>query len=296
MENDNKIKGITEMDFLFFDALSVRVGDNWRGSDLTDFFKSFCEETQSYPIKERNGNGSYSHTIEFETEYGIIMASYGGSVENMGVLLETKGQGNSELLANFINNCVGSETWALTRADVTLDFDGGDEEFIRVKDELIHYSMAKNVKSFPSAGDWVTPFAGRTQYAGSKDSESRFRLYEKTYEQWKKGNKDYPANVLRLEWQYRPKRKKAHIKRLEPYHVLSFHKNAMGFFARLSGMAIAPTKVPKPAIKTAEERFYHMMKQYDAVIDQLVSEVGYAGLARMARKRFITNTMLRKRR
>lgn len=283
------------MDFLFFDALSVRVGEDWKGDDLKYFFKSFCEETQSYPIKERNGNGSYSHTIEFETEHGIIMASYGGSVENMGVLFETKGQANSEMLADFINNCVGSETWSLTRADVTLDFSGGDEDFLRVKDDLIAYSMQKGVKSFPCAGDWVTPEAGRTQYAGSKDSESRFRLYEKTYEQWKRGNKDYPERVLRLEWQYRPKRKKAHIRRLEPSHVLSFHKNAMGFMNTLSGLAIAPTKVPKPEIKTAEERFYHMMKQYDAVIDQLVSEVGYAGLVRLARKRYITNTMLRKR-
>lgn len=285
-----------DMDFLFFDALSVRVGDNWRGSELTDFFKSFCEETQSYPIKERNGNGSYSHTIEFETEYGIIMASYGGSVENMGVLLETKGQGNSELLANFINNCVGSDVWSLTRADVTLDFTGNDDDFMRVRDDLISYSMKKGVKSFPSAGDWVTPSAGRTQYAGSKDSESRFRLYEKTYEQWKKGNRDYPANVLRLEWQYRTKRKKAHIKRLEPAHVLSFHKNAMGFMSKLSGVAIAPTKVPKPEAKTAEERFYHMIKQYDSVIDQLVSEIGYAGVVRLARKRFAINSMVRKRR
>lgn len=281
------------MDFLFFDALSIRIGENWLQDEMMSFLKGFCEETQSYPIKERNGNGSYSHTIELETEHGIIMLSYGGAVENMGILFETKGQGNCILLADFVNNCIGSYTWSLTRADVTLDFRGGDDDFLKVRDDLIAHSKKKNVKSFPSAGDWVTPQAGRTQYAGSKDSESRFRLYEKSYEQWARGNKDYPADVLRLEWQYRPKRKKAHINRLEPYHVLSFHKNSMEFMATLAGFAIAPTKTPKPEVKSTEERFYHMMKQYDAVIDQMVAEFGYMGVVKLARKRFIINTMVR---
>lgn len=283
------------MDFLFFDALSVRVGSDWAYDDLKEFLKSFCEETQSYPTKERVGNGAYAHTIEFETDYGIIMASYGGAVADMGILFETKGQGNCEMLADFVNNCIGVDTWSLTRADVTIDFKGGDDDFMRVRDELIAYSQVKNVRSFNRAGDWDTPQAGRTQYAGSKDSESRFRLYEKSYEQWKRGNKDYPSDVLRLEWQYRPKRKKQHINRLEPAHVLSFHKNAMTFMSRLSGIAIAPTKVPKPEPRSDLDIFYHMMKQYDGLLDRLVNEFGYAGLARLARKRYVINGLVRKR-
>lgn len=281
------------MDFLFFDALSVRIGEDWKEDDLKEFLKHFCEETQSYPINERNGNGAYAYTIEMETEFGIIMLSYGGAVDNMGILFETKGQGNSDLLANYVNNCIGSKTWALTRADVTLDFRGNDDDFMRVRDELIAHSQKKNVKSFASAGDWVTPQAGRTQYAGSKDSESRFRLYEKTYEQWRKGNKDYPADVLRLEWQYRPKRKRIHINKLEPYHILSYSKNSMEFMATLAGLAIAPTKTPKPEEKSNEEKFYHMLKQYDAIIQQMVDEYGYANVAKLARKRYVINTMLR---
>lgn len=285
MSNTLKYKENTDLGFLFFDALSVTVKTGDNKNEILDLLKSFSEETQMYPVKERSGNAAYSHTIEFENDDGIVMVSYGGAVAGMGVLFETKGMATSSLLADFIN-WIDSHHWSLTRADVTLDFKGDDAVFDKVREDLLNHSRRKNVRSFNRAGDWDTLGAGRTQYAGSKDSESRFRLYEKTYEQWNKGNTAFPAEVLRLEWQYRPKRKKAYINRLEPCFVLSHSKNALAFFSTISALGIEPTKVPKKKPKTDLDVFYHMIDQYNGVIGRLVGEHGIFGVVRMAFSRF----------
>lgn len=52
---------------------------------------------------------------------------------------------------------------------------------------------------------------GRTLYLGSPRSAIVVRVYEKSREQWSKGNSNFPTGIIRLELQWRPKDSNRHV-------------------------------------------------------------------------------------
>ena len=278
-----KYKDITKLKKLFFDALSVRAvineDDPQDVFDLISDFKEFSGYDNSGLV---NGHLSYAQGVNFEKDGIKIFISFGGSVKNMGALFETKGYEGSKLLADFFNT--SGWGFVLTRADVTMDFDGGKPLFSDVKDKLIRYADQKNIKEITTQGDWIREILGRTLYVGARNSEYRFRLYEKSEEQWANKNASFPSDIVRLEWQYRPKRKKKYITRLEPSYVLSFCKNASEFFESVGATAIEPTSIPKVEPKEDMEIFYHMLKQYRKTLNRMIYFYGPVFLIRKAVK------------
>lgn len=287
LQGENGIKN------LFFDALTVKINlsdDNQ--TELLDFIKFFSMELQVAPTETVVGNHSYASAIHYECDEGKVILSFGGATPNMGALIETKGYASCLLVSKIINTMpVG--TWQLTRADVTVDFDGGKKTFRKLHRKLIEYARVNRITAKSQHGDWIDQVGGRTQYIGSKSSEYQFRLYEKSEERWAKGEKDYPADIVRLEWQYRPKRRKKEIIQLFPDYVLSFSANALGLFKSVLDLSIAPTKSIKKAQRTDWDKIYHGVDQYSNVIDRLVEEHGWRMVIKEIVRRHTVRSILR---
>lgn len=278
---------------LFFDALSVKINiSDDDPQELLDFIKFFSMELQVAPDRTVQGSNSYSSAIHYDCEEGKVILSFGGATPNMGALIETKGYASCLLVSKIIN-IMPVGTWHLTRADVTVDFIGGKKTFRKIHKKLIKYAKDNRITAKCQQGDWIDQVGGRTQYIGAKSSEYRFRLYEKSEERWANGEKDYPAERVRLEWQYRPKRRKKEIIQLFPEYVLSFSANASALFNSVLDLSIAPTKAVKKAQKSDWEVLYHAMSQYHNPIDRLIEAHGTKSLIRALLRRHRVLTDLR---
>lgn len=281
---------------LFFDALGVNIKID--DSEYFEQFREFATQLNLYlgvpPVREQKSNNSYLKAIVWETEKYSIFLNYSGYTKNMGLFLEVKGYIGSMTVARFINSLDKTWKWSLTRADVALDFKG-KTIFDKLKDKLILYSKVKGIEYLNTHGDWINCVKGRTLYSGSKKSDVQFRLYEKSQEQWEKGNASYPEDMVRMEVQIRTtKRQRAHITELTPANVLSINRNVSGFYSELVSTAIEPMYIPKAPVKSDAEKLNYAIDQYYAIMDRIITDVGFKGLLELVIKRFKLNKKKRR--
>ena len=292
-QQGTEIQGETALNNLFFDALTIKIHiSDGNQTELLDFIKFFSMELQTAPSDPIQGANAYASSLIYECEEGKVILSFGGAVENMGVLIETKGYASCLLVSTIINT-MPPNTWALTRADIAADFQGGKKTFRSIHRKLIAYARDNRITSKNQMGDWIDNVGGRTQYIGSPSSESRFRLYEKSEERWANGEKDYPEGIVRLEWQYRPKRKRKHIAQLYPDYVLSFSKNAVKLFKSIMDLSVVPIKTPKAVKKDDLERLYYGIEQYGNLIESLIDSMGRRKLMRLVLRRLAVRESIR---
>lgn len=281
---------------LFFDALGVniKIDDNEYFEQLREFAGLLTMYLQEAPKREGRSNNSYKSCFIWENERYTIFLNHTGFVKGMGIFLEVKGYSGCKRIAAFINSLDKVWKWSMTRADVALDFKG--KVFESLKEKLVGYARQKNITHLNTQGDWINCVKGRTLYAGSKKSEIQFRLYEKSEEQWEKGNKLYPPNMVRMEVQIRlTKRQRAHVTELTPLNVLSVNRNVSEFYGSLISTAIEPTYIPKTPEKTDLEKINLAIDQYYSIITRLISDVGLVGLLKIFIKRLKLNDAKSKR-
>ena len=284
------------IDKLFFDALGVniKVDDDDYFLQLKEFAKELTVYLNVAPSREGKSHNSYLNSYIWETEQYTLFLNHTGYTKGMGMFLEVKGYSGCKLIAQFFNQ-LQIWKWSVTRADVALDF-RGKTIFGKLKDRMICYAKVKGIDHLNTQGDWINCVRGRTLYVGSKKSEIQFRLYEKSEEQWQKGNAAYPADMVRLEVQIRPtKRQRTVIKELTPTAVLAINRNVSGLYGELVSTAIDPVSVPKQPEKSDIERLNYAVDQYYSIIDRIRADIGIRGLAVLLLKRLALRDKLSKK-
>lgn len=284
------------IDKLFFDALGVNIkmDDDDYFSQLKEFAKELTFYLNIAPVREGKSHNSYLNSFVWETDHYTLFLNHTGYTKGMGAFLEVKGYSGCKLIAQFFNQ-LKVWKWSVTRADVALDFKG-KTIFDKLKDKMISYAKVKGIDHLNTHGDWINCVKGRTLYVGSKKSEIQFRLYEKSEEQWEKGNLAYPADMVRLEVQMRPtKRQRIVIKELTPTAVLAINRNVSGLYGELVSTAIEPISVPKQPDKTDIEKLNYAIDQYYNIIDRIRADIGMKGLAVLLLKRLVLRDKLAKK-
>lgn len=262
---------------LFLDALSVRVVIPQTVESEYSFIKKFDEYCSPLGFETSavmGGLTGYPLHHKIVNDQQMIIIRFGSNELGMTLHIEGKGSTTSIISQFLIDN---GYKWIITRADIAIDFIGGFDGLHAICKK---YAEDKNVKT-RLQGDWEREIDGRTYYVGSPQSESMLRLYEKSEEQWAKGNKLYPENIVRLEWQFRPdKKKRQHIVSFDPLHLLSFSRNISHLFDSVCAIAVAQTVLPRSERSSDLESFYHMLHQYKNIINNLVSDRGLIRLIR----------------
>ena len=133
-----------------------------------------------------NGTGDAICTIESGASHGRNLVVASGSQPNARI---------RQVLAP-IDDCVA------TRVDSAIDVEGDWDYYA----DLAQHAAETPRKGCPAIRsiNRIKSDTGRTLYLGSPKSAIVVRVYEKTREQWAKGNTDYPPGIIRIELQWRP--------------------------------------------------------------------------------------------
>lgn len=126
--------------------------------------------------------------------------------------------------------------------------------------------------SISTPGDWVRG-QGRTLYIGSRSSAVMVRLYEKGYEQRKKGDDAAPLDWVRFEVEV--KFKKAQQKRaIAGFQPFQFFQ--IGWVSELCDwLMFSPASIPIPTTYRApdfDRALAHLRKQYAATLQRLADQ------------------------
>lgn len=284
------------IDKLFFDALGVNI--KIPEDDYTDTLAHFCMELVEFlgfkPTKGTKSHKSYNGCLIWENDHMKVFLNYNGVTPNMGAFIEVKGYYGCKQISSFING-LQVWKWTLTRADLTLDFNGGKATFERLRHVLLDYADQKGIDHFNNQGDWEKAVRGRTLYVGSSQSDYQIMLYEKSEEQWyQKKNLAYPPNMVRLESTYKPNRHIRHkIKKLDPCYVLAFNRNLSSLYGSICSTAIEHIRVEKVDEKSDEDKLNYAIDQYYAIIARFIQDNGIRKLWKLFVKRIRINSKLR---
>lgn len=262
---------------LFIDGLTLRFIVRQDAPSEQRFIDDLVNATGFQSSEIRGGQNGYPMHVVLSLGVEVMIVKFGSTRFGMTVCVEAKSIA-SQMLADFASGYY-RVAWVCTRVDVAVDM---NVDYLETHGVLKEIAMKKNLDT-DHRGDWDRGVKGRTYYVGSTTSDSRFRLYEKSEEQWYRAkNKDYPANIVRLEWQFRPNRKKGLIETLDPKYILSLNKSAVDIFNKVCATAIVQTRYEPLEKSTELESFYHMMHQYKNIIKSLSAEKGTRWLIRQA--------------
>lgn len=262
---------------LFIDGLTLRFIVPQNAESEWKFINDLVENSGFESSEVRGGQNGYPMHVVLSLGVEVMIVKFGSTNFGMTVCVEAKSIA-AQVLADFASGYY-HVAWVCTRVDVAIDMKC---DFLKTHEILKAIAMRKNLDT-DNRGDWDRGIKGRTYYVGSTSSDSRFRLYEKSEEQWYKAkNKDYPANIVRLEWQFRPRKKKCQVKCLDPKFLLSINKTAVDTFNEICATAIVQTRFEPTEKPTDLDSFYHMMHQYKNIINNLVDEKGAKWLLRQA--------------
>lgn len=150
---------------------------------------SAMPHTRGYPAAcdVLNGNGDAICGIEYGAPHGRNLVVASGSQPNARV---------REVLS-AVDDCLA------TRVDSAIDIEGDWDYYANLAQQAAT-TAREGCPAVRSINRIESP-SGRTLYLGSPSSAIRVRVYEKSREQWSKGNSNFPAGIIRLELQWRPK-------------------------------------------------------------------------------------------
>ena len=134
-----------------------------------------------------NGAGDAICTIESGASHGRNLVVASGSQPNVHI---------RQVLA-AVDDCLA------TRVDSAIDVEGDWDYYAHLAQKAA-CTPRKGCPAVRSIQHIESP-TGRTLYLGSPRSAIVVRVYEKSREQWAKGNGDFPEGIIRLELQWRPK-------------------------------------------------------------------------------------------
>lgn len=281
---------------VFFDALgiNIKLDDDNYSQCVRDLLTDFNYYVGFPPTQERRTHRNYECCIIWECDDFKIFFNYSGFGKNMGAFIEVKGFIGCNTLVNFLIS--HGWRWSLTRSDISIDFSNGKKGFHNLQCDLMDYAKQKNIDSIQTVGDWLYEKKGRTLYVGAKSSNTQIRLYEKSKEQYEKGNLNYPANVNRLEVQFRPTSiQKKHINVLTPLSVLSFNRNLVDLFNKYFSSSISPTPVStQHHLKSSKDSLDYAIDLYKNKVLDFIDEVGYYQATRYFLKKIKTLYLLKK--
>lgn len=284
---------------LFFDGLGLRFlvpQSTIEELSFIEYLNDFVGGVLQYTNKGMTG---YPLHARIEGGFGVIVVRYGSSRIGMNLHAEAKGAG-AELIRSF---CLLNPNylWVCTRADIACDFVVPDckldmrrfkkssfkpkdktDGYWQVYEQLWEMAQQKNIATEPM-GDWQRAEKGRTYYLGARQSVCRFRFYEKSEEQWAKGISNFPPNILRFEWQYRPEGlHRDSIVELEPHSIIAQNKTAISLFGLVANCNIKYVSVGQIEKSTDEAVFAVMIRQYKNVLCRLIEKNGFRWVLRTA--------------
>lgn len=279
---------------LFFDCLGLRLEIPQTPTDEIVFIENLSDFLGGNIKYMPKGMTGYPLHARIELENSVMIVRYGAVTHNMTLHVEAKGE-SAELLKSFIL-FHPAIIWHCTRADIAYDFTvnkdfvdldmtqypdslpvkprSNKDAFWFVHERILQVAKQKNISTSP-AGAWHMSEGGRTLYVGSKGGgvQSLYRLYEKSEERWAAGYRDYPADVIRFEWQYRMKNRIA-ITELEPYSIIATNRTAIHFFELLTDSAIEYKKTEAHARAGADLSYLNMLNQYKNVLRETEKSKG----------------------
>lgn len=145
--------------------------------------------TRGYPAAcdVINHDGDAICGIEYGASHGRNLVVASGSQPNARI----------RQVLSAVDDCLA------TRVDSAIDIEGDWDYYANLAQQAATTARRgcppiRNIRRFDSP-------TGRTLYLGSPSSAIMVRVYEKSREQWSKGNSDFPAGIIRLELQWRPK-------------------------------------------------------------------------------------------
>lgn len=187
-----------------------------------------------------------------------VFCAYGSMNRGQHMNIEAKGQITEIFKEAFLTTGVA---WSLTRADIAMDMVMDYEEGHEI---CQRYAKKKNIAT-SLVGDWEGKTNGRTYYIGASRSncESFMRFYEKGIEMTSKGFNGYPANLVRLELEFKPyKHKREQITSLNADHILSFAVSPLELFNTFLDLGITPVRVSGKKDPDYRRAVEHMVTQY----------------------------------
>lgn len=290
------------MAVIFFDALSLRLEIPQTPIDelsMMGYLAEFCDAEINFIPKGMTG---YPLHARIELEEGSMIVRYGSTEFNMTLHIEAKGAG-AELLRSFML-LHPAMNWVCTRADIACDFvcpkvkaidmrsfrkavlkprSKYDAYWVMFK-SLLAIAEKKNLAVSTYGQGWHDETSGRTFYIGSSGSASQFRLYEKSEERWKAGYLDYPAGVIRFEWQYRPQGvHRSAINELEPQAIIAINRTAVHLFEHVAGAGVEYTRVQGIKKSGDEATFIYALNQYKKTVTRLAQKRGVGWVYRQAK-------------
>lgn len=187
-----------------------------------------------------------------------VFCSYGSMNRGQHMNIEAKGQITEIFKEAFLTTGVA---WSLTRADIAMDMVMDYEQGHEI---CQYYAKKKNIVT-SLVGDWEGKTRGRTYYMGASRSASEcyLRFYEKGIEMTSKGFSGYPANLVRLELEFKPrKEKRQNITSLEADYLLSISRNPLELFSTFSDLGIKGLRINGKKESSYRESIEHMVTQY----------------------------------
>lgn len=285
---------------LFLDALGLR----FLIPQSAEYEKNFMDKLTEFSGGELflipKGMTGYPLSARIEGDFGVIIFKYGSVSRNMTIHVEGKGHA-TQIIENFVR-MNPNIFWVCTRVDVACDFKVPDckidlrkykkarfkpkskaDGYWNVFEELEDLAKEKKMTTNPYGAGWLNGEKGRTFYIGSPASTGMYRLYEKSEEQWEKGFKAFPPNVIRFEWQYEPKGvQRDAITELDAHKIVANNRNAIKFFETVADCNIEFCSVGTVEKSGDDAVFANMIHQYKNVIDRLLKEHGFKWIIRTA--------------
>lgn len=249
---------------------SIRLKDNdWKDFIAPELFKQWPDHyAEDCPPNRPFEKGR--HLVDAESNERLLLICSGGDHVSGITQFQSTGVNSPALAAALLASGVAHEP---TRVDAAIDwFEDG------LFDTLAHAFKiyAKDHRlSISTPGDWVRG-EGRTLYIGSRNSPLFVRLYEKGYEQRKKGDFKAPLNWVRFEVEVKYKKdyQKKVLSTLSPSDCFR-----LGWVAGLcETIMFNEARIPMPSVYKAptndDKRVKWLVKQYGSAIQGLIDSKG----------------------
>lgn len=230
---------------------------------------AFIEQWPTACPRDAAPNRPFAEGIEFVDlkDKRLMLLSRGGDHVKGVVQLQSTGSNAPDLKA-VLDSCGLSHE--PSRVDACVDW-FEDGLFDTLAQVFIQYAK-ENRLSISTPGDWARG-EGRTLYIGSRSSPVMVRLYEKGYEERKKGDPDAPLNWVRFEVEVKFKKAKQRqwVATLSPADCFS-----IGWVHGLcERIMFSAKKIPAPSNYRSpdyDRALNHLIKQYGSVLARLADE------------------------
>lgn len=251
-------------------STSVRLkGDDWKGVLAPAVFASF----PVHDAQDCSPNRPFKSGNELvcpATGKRLMLMSWGGDHVKGVTQFQSTGMNAPALASAFAASGIAHEP---SRVDAAIDwFEDG------LFDTLAHaFKMyaVQNRLNISTPGDWERG-VGRTLYIGSRGSALMVRLYEKGYEERKKGNFDAPLNWVRFEVEvkYKKSDERKRVSGLKPSDCFR-----LGWVHGLcEAIMFSSSRLPMPSaykqLSDEDRRINWLIKQYGNALRGLIDSKG----------------------